>query len=211
MLDDRSAERTNVDVGVRSAGLRGSSQLLVPGVRRGRQKALVNTKNRSHSVTAELEVLDGATRGVIVAQSGKMGGWSFYVHEGRLKYHYNFVGSLHSEVTATAPLAMGTCQVRMESRYDGGGIGRGCTVSLFIDGKKVGEGRIKRTHALFFSRDEFLELGGDRGEPISPDYGQIGNEFTGKIRWVRIDVDDVAKNAHLAADARRSQLALVLQ
>jgi hypothetical protein len=57
-----------------------------------------------------------------------------------------------------------------------------------VDGKPVGKGRIERTHAFFFSMDETMEVGCDVGEPVSPDYGPRGNEFSGKIKWVQIDM-----------------------
>ena len=199
MLGDHKAERSGPGMSMRPAGVPGTTQVLYPGMRRVRQNALINTKNRSHSITAELEIPDLGAKGVIISQSDTMGGWSFYVHDGRLKYHYNFVGALRSEVVSTVTLPAGTHEVRMESSYDGGGLGRGTTVSLYIDGKKIGEGRVKRTHALFFSTSETLEVGRDRGEPVSPDYGPHENEFTGKIHWVRIDIEDAPKESFRAS------------
>src|SRR5262245_29373301 len=141
-----------------------------------------------------------------------MGGWSLYAHEGKLKYHYNFLGLLQFDVTANSKLPAGTHQMRMEFAYDGSGIGKGATVTLYVDGKKVGEGRIGRTHALLFSMDETLEIGCDVGEPVSPDYGPRGNEFSGKVNWVQIDIDAAAKDAdHMLGAEERYQLALVRQ
>jgi len=142
--------------------------------------------------------------GVIDAQGGAMGGWTLYAHEGKLKYFYNFLGLLHFGVTATSKLAAGTHQVRMEFTYDGGGMGKGATIALFVDGKKVGKGRAERTHALFFSMDETLEIGCDMGEPVSEDYGPRDNAFTGKVGWVQIDIDAAAKDFdhRIGADER---------
>jgi arylsulfatase A-like enzyme len=180
-LDDRKAERANPDLAGRPAVVHGNTQLLFPGMRRLSENAVINTKNKSHSVTAELEVPASGAKGVIVAQGGNMGGWSLYVQEGKLKYHYNFLGMLRFDVTATSPLPSGTHQVRMEFAYDGGGMGKGAAITLYVDGKKVGEGHVGRTHALFFSMDETMEVGCDVGEPVSPDYGPRGNEFSGKM------------------------------
>jgi hypothetical protein len=151
-------------------------------------------------------------KGVIVAQGGNMGGWSLYVHEGRLNYHYNFLGMLHFGVTATSPLPSGINQVRVEFAYDGGGLGKGAAITLYVDGKKVGEGQVGRTHALLFSMDETMEVGCDVGAPVSPDYGSHGNEFTGKIKWVQIDIDAAAKDAdHMIGAEERFNLAMARQ
>jgi arylsulfatase len=211
-LDDRKAERANPDLAGRPAVVRGNTQLLYPGMRRLSENTVINTKNKSHSVTAELEVPAGGAKGVIVAQGGNMGGWVLYVHEGKLKYHYNFLGLLHSDVTASLPLPAGKHQVRMEFAYDAGGLGKGSTVTLFLDGKKVAEGRIERTTALFFSMDETLEVGCDVGEPVSEDYGPRGNEFSGRIEWVQIDIDAAAKDVdHMLGAEERFKVALARQ
>jgi len=102
--------------------------------------------------------------------------------------------------------------VRMEFTYDGGGIGKGAGISLFVDGKEVGQGRIERTHRLFFSMDETLEVGCDVGEPVSSDYGPRDNAFSGKIKWVQIDIDAAAKDVdHMLAAEERFQLAVARQ
>jgi arylsulfatase A-like enzyme len=211
-LDDRKAERANPDLAGRPLVVHGNTQLLFPGMRRLSENTVINTKNKSHSVTADIEVAVSGAKGVIVAQGGNMGGWSLYAHEGKLKYWYNFVGILHFGVTATSPLPPGPHQVRMEFAYDGGGLGKGSTVSLYVDGKQVGEGRIGRTQALFFSMDETTEVGCDDGEPVSEDYGPQDNTFNGKIRWVQIDIDAAAENVdHMIAAERRFQVAMARQ
>jgi arylsulfatase len=211
-LDDRKAERANPDLAGRPVVIRGNTQLLFPGMRRIQENAVINTKNKSHSVTAEIEVPQLGARGVIVAQGGSMGGWSLYAHEGKLKYFYNFLGMLHFEVAATSPLPAGNHQARMEFTYDGGGIGKGAGVALFADGKKIGEGRLERTHALFFSMDETLEVGCDMGEPVSKDYGARDNAFNGKVNWVQIDVDATAKDVdHMIGAEERFRLVMARQ
>ena len=211
-LDDRKAERANPDLAGRPAVVHGNTQLLFPGMRRMQENAVINTKNKSHSVTADVEVPKSGAKGVIVAQGGSMGGWSLYAHEGKLTYFYNFLGMRFSKLTATSPLPVGKHQVRMEFTYDGGGIGTGATIVLYVDGKKVGEGRVERTTALFFSMDETLEVGRDLGEPVSPDYGPRGNEFNGKVSWVQIDIDAAAKDAdHMIGAEERFMVAMARQ
>ena len=211
-LDDRKAERANPDIAGRPAVVRGNSQLLFPGMRRIQENTVINTKNKSHSVTAEIEVPTSGAKGVIVAQGGNMGGWALYAHEAKLKYHYNFLGLQHNDVTASSALPAGKHQVRMEFVYDGSGLGKGADITLYVDGKQVGAGRVGRTHAFFFSMDETTEVGCDVGEPVSPDYGPRGNAFTGKVHWVQIDVDAAAKDVdHMIAAEERFQLAVARQ
>src|SRR4029079_1813745 len=96
---------------------------------------------------------------------------------------------------------------RMEFAYDGGGLGKGGTATLYVDGKPVGEGRVERTHAFFFSMDETMEAGCDVGEPVSEDSGPRDNSCTGKVNWVQIDVDAAAQDVdHLIAADERFQL-----
>jgi arylsulfatase A-like enzyme len=211
-LDDRKAERANPDLAGRPTVVHGKTQLLFPGMRRLSENAVINTKNKSHSVTAEVVVPTGGAQGVIAAQGGNMGGWSLYAHQGKLKYHYNFLGMLHFDVSATSLLPAGTHQARMEFAYDGGGMGKGAAITLYVDGKRVGEGRVGRTHALLFSMDETMEVGCDVGEPVSPDYGPRDNEFNGKIKWVQIDIDSAAKDAdHMIGAEKRFQVAMARQ
>lgn len=88
----------------------------------------------------------------------------------------------------------------------------GAYVSLYIDGQKDGEGHIDRTHALFFSMDETLEIGCDLGEPVSEDYGPKGNKFSGKVNWVQIDIDDKAKDVdHIIGAEERYTVAMARQ
>ena len=210
-LDDRKAERANPDLAGRPAVVRGSSQLLFANMRRIQENAVINTKNKSHSVTAEIEVPEGSAKGVIVAPGGAMGGWAVYAYEGTLKYAYTFLGIQHTGIAATSTLPSGKHQVRMEFTYDGGGIGKGAGIALFVDGTSVGNGRVERTHALFYSMDETLEVGCDMGEPVAEEYGH-DNAFNGRIHWVRIDIDAAAKDVdHLIGAEERYQLALARQ
>ncbi|NHA00904.1 hypothetical protein G5V59_15945 [Nocardioides sp. W3-2-3] len=71
--------------------------------------------------------------------------------------------------------------------YDGGGLGLGAGIRLLVDGVEVGEGRIERTLPYMFSMDQTLDVGIDRGTPVTPDYGtRDGFAFTGRIESVAI-------------------------
>ena len=211
-LDDRKAERTVPELAGRPQLVRGNTQLFFPGMRRLSENSVINTKNKSHAITGDIEIPDQGARGVIAAHGGSMGGWSLYALDGKLRYHYNFLGLMQFDVTSAENLPPGGHQVRIEFAYDGGGMGKGATITLYVDGKQVGEGRVARTHALFFSMDETMDVGSDAGDPVSADYGPRGNAFNGTIKWLRIDVDAAAKDAdHLIGAEERFRLAVARQ
>ena len=135
------------------------------------ENSVVSIKNKSHSVTAEVMVPDGGAEGVIIAQGGSIGGWSLYAKDGRPKYCYNLLGIRHFYVGADgAPMTPGTHQVRVEFAYDGGGLGKGGTVTLYVDGDPVGEGRVDATAAMIFSADDTCDVGVEGGALVTADY-----------------------------------------
>jgi len=185
-LDDRAAERADPDTAGRPVLAQGRRQRLTPGVGRLNAFSVINIKNKSHRVTAEVAVPAGGCEGVIIAQGGFPGGWSLYVKNGRPKYCYNFYGIDRFHVAAGEALPHGTHQVRMQFDYDGGGVAKGGTVRLFIDEREVGRGRVGRTQPLPFASDEPLEIGRDGGSPVTPDYAAA--PFSGQVAWVEIEI-----------------------
>ncbi|MBW0014877.1 arylsulfatase [Mycobacterium sp.] len=208
-LDDRSFERINPDLAGRPQLIRGDSQLLFSGMRVS-ENCVINVKNKSHSVTAQVVVPESGVSGVIATQGGMVGGWTLYAHEGRLKYCYNFFGIQHFMVTADRPIPAGEHQVRMEFAYDGGGLAKGGDVTLYYDGQPVGQGRVEITQPMAFSADEACDVGADTGSPASPDYGASGNKFTGEIEWVQIDIGGDGHD-HLIKAADRVKIAMAKQ
>ncbi len=192
-LDDRVAERLNPDLAGRPVLLRGNSQLLFGGMGRLSENSVINIKNKSHSVTAQIEVPTSGAEGVIIAQGGNIGGWSLYASSGKLKYCYNLLGVNYTYVESKSALPVGEHQVRMEFAYDGGGIGKGGTVSLFVDGKKVGDGKVAATAGMIFAADDGCDVGQDTGSPVAEDYGPRGNEFSGRIKGIEIAIADAAE------------------
>ncbi|WP_445149630.1 sulfatase-like hydrolase/transferase [Baekduia sp. Peel2402] len=212
-LDPRFAERFNAEMAGRPNPVAGRQQLLFGGMHRLQENVIINIKNKSHAITAEIELPeDGAAQGVIVAQGGSTGGWALYVHAGALRYTYNFTGAQMYKVETTTPLPAGTHQVRAEFAYDGGGIGKGGDVTLYLDGEQVGSGRVERTHWGIFSMDETTEVGSDAGAPVSDDYGPSDNAFTGAVSWVQLDIDEAAEDLdHLISPQERFRLAMAKQ
>ena len=176
--------------------IKGNTQILFGGMGRLSENSVLNIKNKSHSVTAEIEVPETGAEGVIIAQGGNIGGWSLYAKGGKLKYCYNLLR--HQALLSSSrrtPIPAGEHQVRMEFAYDGGGLGKGGTVTLFVDGKKVGEGTIDATLPMVFSADDGCDVGEDTGAPVSPDYGPQGNAFNGRVKGVQIAIAEAAENS----------------
>ncbi len=208
-LDDRSYERINPDLAGRPQLVTGTSQTLFAGMRVA-EGCIINLKNKSHSVTAQITVPDEGAKGVIVTQGGFVGGWTLYAYEGRLKYCYNFFGLEHYFTLASEPIPPGKHQVRMEFKYDGGGLAKGGDVTLYCDGKEAGKGRIEKTEPMGYSADEACDIGSDTGSPASPDYGASGNAFNGTIEWVRLDIGD-DDHSHLITAEDRIKVAMARQ
>ena len=211
-LDDRVAERMNPDTAGRPVLIKGKTQLLFPGMRRLSENTVISLKNKSHSVTAEIDVPATGAEGVIIAQGANIGGWSLYCKGGKLKYCYNLLGIEHFYAESAGALPAGAHQVRVEFAYAGGGLGKGGTVSLFVDGKKVGEGKVPATAAMVFSADDGCDVGEDTGAPVSPDYGSKGNAFNGGIRGIQLAIADAAESVdHLVSPEQALHIAMSRQ
>ena len=188
-LDDRVTERENAELAGRLDLQHGRTSIeFGPKTRRLAEDAAPNVKNRSHTISVALEA-DADSDGVLVAQGGRFGGWSLYCRKGVLTYAYNTYGRDHYLVRATRPLSAGTHEVAMRFSYDGGPPGSGGDVRLEIDGEVVGEGRVDRSTAYYFSFDETLNVGVDVGTPVSEEYPAVDNAFSGTIHRVRFDLD----------------------
>jgi arylsulfatase len=193
-LDDRMFEKINPDLAGRPVLIKGKTQLLFRGMGRLSENCVLNVKNKSHSVTAQIAVPEKGAEGVIIAQGANIGGWSLYAKSGKLRYCYNWGGLKHFIIEGTSPIPAGVHQVRMEFAYDGGGLGKGGKVTLYTDGQKVGEGTVEATLAAIFSADDGLDVGEDTGAPVSPDYASTGNAFNGEVRGVQLAIDEAAED-----------------
>ena len=211
-LDDRQIERLNSDMAGRPMLVRGTSQLLFAGMGRLSENSVINIKNKSFSVTSDLEVPAKGAEGVIIAQGGRFGGWALYAKGGKAKFVYNVLGIKSYGIESTKSIPTGKTQVRAEFAYDGGGMGKGGTVTLFSDGKEVGKGRVDQTQGFIFSADETTDIGCESGTTVSPDYTAHGSRFNGKIRWVQIDLTGDSKDAdHYISNDERLRVAMALQ
>ncbi|MDQ1324010.1 MAG: hypothetical protein QG587_1346, partial [Chloroflexota bacterium] len=212
-LDDRRIERFDPDTAGRPNLISGATQLMFGGMGRLTESSVLNIKNKSHAVTVQLEVRDGTTpQGVLISQGGAFGGWSVYIHDGAPAYCYNLFGLQRFKVYGDKAITPGEHQVRVEFTYDGGGLGKGGSIALYLDGSKVGEGRVEATVAMIFSTDETTDLGADSATPVSDDYGPKDNVFNGRVRWVQIDLGEDAHDAdHLISPEERYNIAMARQ
>jgi arylsulfatase len=144
-LDDRRIERFNPDLAGRPVLVKGNTQILFGGMGRLTESSLLNVKNKSHAITAEVEVPPSGAEGVIISQGGAFAGWSLYAKQGRPVYCYNLLGLRRTKIEGSAAIPPGKHQVRMEFAYDGGGLAKGGTITLYVDGAEVGRGRVEAT------------------------------------------------------------------
>jgi arylsulfatase len=204
-IDDRLFERIIAESVGRPDIMRGRTSLtLAEGMTGMMENVFINVKNNSKTITAELEVPAGGANGAIIVQGGRFGGWALYVKDGIPAYDYNFLGMQRSSVAATKPLAPGKATIRFDFAYDGGGLGKGGTGTLFVNGEKVAEGRIEHTQATIFSADETADVGIDLGTPVVELIGsEAKSKFTGRIPKVTVEVKPVP--APQTAEAERAQ------
>jgi arylsulfatase len=209
-IDDRTADRANAEIAGRPTLIQGNTQSFYAGMGRLSENSVVSIKNKSFSVTAEVDIPTGGAEGVIIAQGGRFGGWCLYAKDGKAKFVYNVLGIQEFATEADAPIPEGTHQVRMEFSYDGGGLGKGGDVTLYYDGKSTGTGRVEATQAMIFSADETTDIGYESGTTVSPDYTPETSRFTGRIDWVRIELGD-DNHDHFIDPEERLRIAIARQ
>jgi arylsulfatase len=189
-MDDRVFERLD-GASVGRPDLMGSrtSMTLAEGMTGMMEGVFLNVKNRSKTITAEIEVPQGGANGTILAQGGRFGGWSLYVKDGVPAYDYNFLGLTQTSIVADKPLAPGKAMLKFDFAYDGGGLGKGGMGTLYVNGEKVAEGRIERTQPGMFSADETADVGIDLGTPVVEAIGaEHASKFSGRVPKVTVEV-----------------------
>ena len=188
-LDDRSFERANSEIAGRPDLMTGRTGMTVyPGMRMYEVGAAPNLKNKSFTLTADIQVSDGGADGVLYANGNHIGGLSFYLKNGKPKLYYNWYALDKYEIESPEAVPTGKHSVRFHFAYDGGGVGKGGTGTLYLDDRKVAEGRIEKTAPFFFSL-ETVDVGQDTGTPVADDY--TANAFTGgQLNKVQVDFGD---------------------
>jgi hypothetical protein len=194
-IDDRVMERMSAAMVNRPDLMAGRTSLtLAEGMTGMMENVFLNVKNKSKTITAEVNIPASGANGAILVQGGRFGGWALYVKDGVPAYDYNFLGLQHYTITSTRKLAPGKATIKYDFAYDGGGPGKGGTGTLFVNNEKVAEGRIEHTQAGMFSADETADVGIDLGTPVVEAIGaEAKSKFTGKIAKVTIEVKEMKK------------------
>jgi arylsulfatase A-like enzyme len=201
-IDDRTVERFDPKTAGRPDLMAGRTSLtLYPGMSVN-ENSFINLKNVSHTITTEVEIPGGGANGVILTQGGRFGGWSFYLKDGKPTYEYNWLGLDRYKIAADKPLPAGKATVQFDFTYDGGGLGKGGTGRIFVNGEKVAEGRIDKTQCCIIALDENADVGKSNGTPVSPDY-ENPFAFTGTIDRVVVDLTPGADAT--SAEARKAE------
>ena len=143
--------------------------------------------NKSWTISAEIEVPDGKANGMIVTHGGLEGGYGLYLRDGKPTFVYNYLSFERPTFTAKEALLKGKYKIAVDFLYDGGGIGKGGTITMTVNGKKAAEGRLERTVPIQLTLGEGLDVGMDIGSPVDFTY-EMPFAFTGKIERVEIEL-----------------------
>jgi len=192
-LDDRVYERFNAATAGRPDLMGDRTSLtLADGMEGIMENTFINIKNKSKTITADLE-LEGNDHGIILAQGGKFGGWALYMDNGRPAYTYNWFGLDNYTIISTKAIPKGNAEVKLDFAYEGGKEpGKGGVATIYLNGEKVAEGRIEKTIPSVFSADETADVGKD-------DATQVANlvfkdvkdsKFTGHVKKVKIEITE---------------------
>jgi len=191
-LDDRVFERFNAAIAGRPDLMGDRKSLtLANGMVGLLENTFINEKNNSKTITANVQ-LKGNDRGVILTQGGKFGGWALYMDDGKPAYTYNWFGL--DRYTIASPVAINNpnAEIKLQFDYDGGGTGKGGLATLYVDGKKVAEGRVEKTEPLVYSADETVDVGVDEATQVADKVFEDvhDSEFTGFVTSVTIAIPE---------------------
>jgi arylsulfatase len=202
-IDDRRSERFDAAIAGRPDLMGKRTSLTVyPGMVGMTENAFINTKGRSYTITAPVELSDDRASGVIIAQAGTFGGWVIYMKDGKVHHEYNFFGVERTNIGSPSALAAGKHEIKYQFVADAPKPGTGGKAILFVDGQQVAEARIPKTQPFAFSADEGADVGMDAETAVSNDYKQFNNRFTGTIQKVTIETQPSNPSA---AEAKAAQ------
>ncbi|WP_305093797.1 arylsulfatase [Prescottella sp. R16] len=205
-LDDRTVTRNAAPEDRPPHPLRGRTSItLYPHMNGLPEKAAPPLFNRSYTLTASLETGGKPCEGVLASLGGSFGGLALYVVDSTPVFCYHFSGGGLTYIRSDVELTDATREVSVEFVYDGGGLGKGGTAILSVDGVEVARGRIEETTRAMFSMNEQLDIGLNRGSPVCSDItGRF--DFTGRLHHVRVDLPGEGR-PETAAERQRIALA----
>jgi arylsulfatase len=189
-LDDRGFERVLPDIAGRPMLVSGNTSLLLPGMGGLTIQHVANFRNKSWSLTSQVEIPDGGANGVLMTIGSHHGGFAFYLDAGVFTFCFNYFGVDHTYIRADAPVPAGEHQLQVTFAYDGGGLGKGGDIRLLVDGQQVAAGRLERTRPITYMA-EYLDVGRDELSTVTDEYPRGNdNAFTGTIKWIQLEVGD---------------------
>lgn len=144
-------------------------------------------KNKSFTITAEGEVPADGGDGMIFTQGGITAGWGFYLQKGKLVGVHNYIGLERYRVVSTENVPTGKVTLTLDFKYDGGGMGKGGTLTLLANGKRIGQGRVEKTAGAKYSLYEGQDIGEDSGSPVDFSYTPPFR-FSGKLERVTVEL-----------------------
>ena len=187
-LDGRKTERLNGELQGRPSLTGGRTKFTYyPGTVALPAGSAPNVLNKSFSIDAEIDNTSAKAEGVIFAMGGSDGGYGIYVRDGKPVFAGNFLGRSTTRVTSDKPLPSGPAKLQCEFKYDGGGMGKGGTMTLVVNGQKVGEGRMKETQGITLGLGGALDIGEDSGSAVDENYTPPF-KFNGTIKDVTVDL-----------------------
>ena len=188
-IDDRRFERFNAEIAGRGDIMGNRTSLtLYEGMAGIMENVFINNKNKNYTITSKVVLKTDNENGVIISQAGRFGGWSLYMKEGRLHHDYNFFGLEHTNIASVNAIGMGEHELKYEFVVDEYKPGTGGKCLLYVDGEKVAEGYIPKTQPFAYSGDEGVDIGMDNETNVTNDYKERDNKFTGKIKYVTVDI-----------------------
>ncbi|OJU36271.1 MAG: arylsulfatase [Alphaproteobacteria bacterium 65-37] len=189
-LDWRGAERFSAELTGKPNLAAGRTKYVYSGPLAGLPEASApDLKNKSFTISAKVDVKDG-TNGMIFTQGGNTGGWAFYMKDGKLTAAHNYLDVKHFIVRSDQAVPAGTHELKMAFKYEGGKeTGKGGTITLLMDGKTVGSGRVEQTTPFKYSLSENQDVGSDTGTPVVYDY-QGAFDFQGQLNEVVVDLNN---------------------
>ncbi len=155
---------------------------------------------RSYSIEADIHVPEGGAEGVLCAFADFIGGFALWVDErGHLVHTYQFLGVDTYKQTSTEPIPTGDVLVKMLFEMDEPKPGAGGDVTLWANGKQIGDGRLDHTCSMLFTTYAGMDMGRDNGGVVDDAYeDRAPYPFTGILRRVVFDLKPMALEAEQA-------------
>lgn len=188
-LDGRKIERLSSELQGRPSLVQGRTSITYyPGVIGLPGDSAPNVLNKSFSISAALDRKDSDGDGVIFSYGSSEGGYGIYIKDGRPVFVGNYLGRTYARAAGTAPIPTGAVTLRGEFAYDGGGLGKGGTLTLFVNGEKAGEARMEHTHAITLGITGYLDIGMDTGSSVDMQAYTSPFRYGGTIDSVTVDL-----------------------